>query len=324
MYNEYRVVVGIPSGRKAYLEILIPYLLREGDVIDEINLWLNTKNNDDIAYIRQLAANHPDKIKVLETGHATGGGNGVGQFYRFCTDPNTIYLKVDDDICFIERGTIRDLVEFRVENPEPFLVYPNIINNVMMSHLHQRLGCIPMNVGICGWNDFDPVGWKSGEAAAKIHQAFIDHYRSGTLDMYRFPKWYMWDYYRTSIGFICWFGKDLQPFGGDVGGDDEMFLSSNKPRELKRPCQWSGRKIVAHFAYFTQRPYLEASTKLQAEYKTIMEEEIAAPEPFPDETPVFDPKAIAVYRGMTKMLSDFKAVGTQLSKDITRLEKLQP
>ena len=40
------VIVAIPAGRRKYLELLIPQLLRE-EGFDELQLWLNAENRED-------------------------------------------------------------------------------------------------------------------------------------------------------------------------------------------------------------------------------------------------------------------------------------
>lgn len=46
-----KVVVCIPCGRKRYLEVLVPWLLKRGDCVDRFDLWLNTDVAEDIEHI---------------------------------------------------------------------------------------------------------------------------------------------------------------------------------------------------------------------------------------------------------------------------------
>ena len=54
MINNKKVCICIPVGRKRYLEILVKYLLKQKDVVDEIRLWVNTRNVQDLEYIHSL------------------------------------------------------------------------------------------------------------------------------------------------------------------------------------------------------------------------------------------------------------------------------
>jgi hypothetical protein len=277
----YRTVVCVPSGRKRNLEILVPYLLRDRDYINEVHFWLNTNNAEDVQYINDLAKLHPNYFKLILPPDLErklprpSWASGVDRFYIHCTDPDTIYIKCDDDICYIEKGAIENLIKFRIEHRSPLLIYPNIVNNVMLSHLHQRFGCIPMTVGICKWDPFCDVGHKSGKAAGAIHESFLKSYKSGGVDSFKFPMFVLWEYVRVSIGFILFFGEDFAAFGGIVEDeDDEAFLSVALPAKLGRPNIIYGQKLVCHFSYGTQRTYLEADTNLLARYKDIMHLEI--------------------------------------------------
>ena len=54
-----------------------------------------------------------------------------------------IYIRLDDDIVFIEENTIPTLIRYRLDNPEPFLVFPIIINNLRTLERMQASGIIP-------------------------------------------------------------------------------------------------------------------------------------------------------------------------------------
>ena len=43
-----KVISVTPAGRKIYLEILVPYLLKNRAYIAEHHFWLNTENREDI------------------------------------------------------------------------------------------------------------------------------------------------------------------------------------------------------------------------------------------------------------------------------------
>ena len=62
MIDDHKVTIVIPAGRRRYLELLIPQILAQ-EGWDELQVWLNTKEPDDIAYISGLPA--LDSIDVL-------------------------------------------------------------------------------------------------------------------------------------------------------------------------------------------------------------------------------------------------------------------
>jgi hypothetical protein len=131
VFCDKKVIVVIPAGRKRYLEILIPYLLNPTNraIIDECRLWLNTDVEEDIAYIKSLQS---DFIKIDEYNNPKNI-HRIASFLSLApNNSNIIYLRLDDDICFVDSNAILNLVKFRYENPNYFLVYGNIANNSRM------------------------------------------------------------------------------------------------------------------------------------------------------------------------------------------------
>ena len=273
-----RVVMCIPCGRRRNLEILFPYIFRDRHLLDEVQLWINTNDPDDLRYIHYISSQLPNFLKCIEHPDVINGirqinprniGASVSKFFVNCTDVNTIYIKCDDDICFIEEGAIKGLIDFRKKNPIPLIIYPNCVNNSIMSYLHQRMGCISYKYGACNWTSGDKVSWGNPKTAEEIHNKFLQNCEDGSLDIYKFKRWELLDYPKVSIGFIVFFGEDLAPIGGRIQYDEE-FLSVILPEALNRPNVIYGEKLVSHFAYIMQREYLENSTNLLDTYKRLM------------------------------------------------------
>lgn len=268
-----RNVIVTPAGRRRYLEILEPYV-RRAIVAGEAarwDIWMNTQVPSDEAYIRQIAAENPDIYRVVEHIGGWDGNFAICQFFRGCIDPDETYVRVDDDIVFMESGAIRDLAQFRRDNPEPFLVYGNIVNNSICTHLHQRAGLTSLEDGIAEYICMGANSWNNPKVALREHQGFLDRVERSrvAIQPYIFDRWIAYDYERISINTICWTGADFAKFGGEVGMDEEDWLSCQKPRELGRPNVIYGGAIFSHFAYFTQRPWLEANTDILERYHRL-------------------------------------------------------
>src|ERR1700733_8196139 len=177
MYKNYRVVAVTPAGREKYLEILAPYLIN-CELIDEWRLWVNTTNVSDIEYMRILSSNNPKitleynrpefPVGILPLGYT------IHQFYRNCCDHKTIYIRFDDDICWIDYWSIVHLLFCRVLNRSNFLIFANIINNAIISHLYQRFGHIRYNK-IVTYLCMDSVGWGCPEFSEVVHRTFLAH-----------------------------------------------------------------------------------------------------------------------------------------------------
>lgn len=279
MRQNYKVIAVTPAGRSRYLKILLNYVLRDylQGVIDEWHLWMNTVIDDDIQYCRSLAEKF-NFIKLVEADPEitiTEGKHGysIYQFYRNCVDENTVYVRLDDDIVFIEENAIKKLVDFRIENPGYFLVFANIINNAICSHLHQRFGMLPSYDGrLVGYHCLDPLAWETPEFAEYVHRVFLNHYLNNNLEGYKFNRWELYMLERYSINCFAFFGKDFAEFGGRVGEDEEFWLSQIKPEAIGRANVICGQSLVSHFSFFTQREFLDQTDLLEQYVKLIAHE----------------------------------------------------
>lgn len=65
--KEYRIVGVTPAGRKRYLEILVPHLLAQRPYLSQHIFWLNTTNEQDITYIKNVCRKYPDFLSYLES-----------------------------------------------------------------------------------------------------------------------------------------------------------------------------------------------------------------------------------------------------------------
>lgn len=263
MYQNYRVVAVTPAGRQRYLEVLAPYIIKNA-LVDEWRLWVNTTNTSDIEYMRSIQS---DKIK-LEYGDPSIQvrqeliGYSIYQYFRNCCDPNTIYIRFDDDICYVAPNAIKNLVRCRVLFNHNFLIFANIINNSITSHLYQRFRVID-SYPIVTYNCVDETGWNNGQFAERIHNRFL-----ATNQWPPMPDWELNIYERFSINCFAFFGRDFAEFGGRVDSNEECWLTVDKPRELQRPNLVCGEAIVSHYAFYTQRPHLD-QTDILSRYREL-------------------------------------------------------
>src|SRR5579863_8667225 len=114
MFSGHRVVVCIPAGRQRYMLVLLPYLLAERhSLVDEVHLWVNTDVPEDLAYFERMESQHRKVRRVnadldgplrKATYDASRDhhqySDSICRFYRRCVEPGTVYVKMDDDICF--------------------------------------------------------------------------------------------------------------------------------------------------------------------------------------------------------------------------------
>lgn len=270
-----RRIVVTPAGRKRYLSILRIYIERakEQGSIDEWHLWLNTNLSADIEYIRSL---HNDWVHVIEPEVPVQevNNNNICHFFPKAAEPDCVYVRLDDDIVYVAPGFFDAIIGFRLANPSPFLVYGNIVNNAIVSHLHQRNGrFVYKRLG--GYLCSDQSGWNDPIYAEVVHRAFLDDVRRGQLALWKssFTEWHCLDYERVSINCISWLGSTFAAFKGAVGQDEEQWLSVVKPRELGAHNVIFGGAIVAHFAFYTQRRHMD-DTDILDQYRALTQESL--------------------------------------------------
>ncbi len=274
MYENHQVVSVTPAGRKQYLDILIPYLLNQRHIIDKHYFWINTLNKADIDYMHNIRDQYPDffGLKYLSNPRSDVRGAWrntlIHQFFPDCCEQDTIYIRFDDDICYIAPDTVEKLCNHRLSNKEAFLIFPTIVNNAHMSYHHQRNGVISNDFGPLHYETFG-IGQNSGRVAESIHSSFISSLVNKESNRFHLQSYTLSNYERVSINCIVWLGDDFAKFGGKVGIDEENWLTTIKPSELQRPNIICGDALVAHFAFGPQRPYLEKNTTILNEYRLI-------------------------------------------------------
>jgi hypothetical protein len=100
MLDKFKVAAVVPAGRRKYLEILSPYLLANRRVLDNCSLWCNTEDEGDIRYMRELAA-RDSFFHVVPPSIPVDGVRSIYHFFIECTDPDTVYVRFDDDISWL-------------------------------------------------------------------------------------------------------------------------------------------------------------------------------------------------------------------------------
>ena len=267
MIDGYNIVLCIPAGRRRYMEVLIPQLLRETGW-DELQVWVNTNDADDISYLNGLPA-LDQRIRLLQlpAGVAANGGWTIHHFYPHCIDEDTVYIRLDDDVCWIEPGTIAKLAAVRIRNQMPFLIYPIIVNNAIVTHIWQALGKISANNYIHA-QCMDNIGWKNPKFAENLHRMFLGALAQNNIDHFKFPTRAI-ALSRMSINCIAWLGREFAKFSGRLGSnDEEEWLSVTRPTQLGVHNLIYGDSIVAHFSFYTQRDHLD-TTDILSRYKEL-------------------------------------------------------
>lgn len=131
--------------------------------------------------------------------------------------------------------------------------------------------------------DWDKGGLFSWAAAAQTHYSFLHHLEKQDTQRYKFDIW-DYHYFRISINFYGVRGSDIieaYPFPGD----DELYLTVQRPKDLGRHVIVEGNALAVHFAFGPQRDAHERhglfDTDLLSRYKAYSDELIC---PFSNRT----------------------------------------
>ena len=264
-----RVIAVTPAGRRRYMALLLSFTHREhlAGFIDEHHLTVNTTDIADVEWCKRVAEQFPFvKLDWLPKGQA-GGWHNIHKMFIHCIDPDTIYIRLDDDIIYIAPDAIWRLVQFRLENPGYFLAFANTINNAICSHLHYRMGILDWPA-MPGYDCMDAIGWNNPAFAEHAHRTFLGRLENGTVDRYRFSRWEVGNHERFSINAFAFRGEDFAAFKGAVKQDEEPWLTQVKTVECGKINAICGESIMSHFAFYTQRDHID-NTDILARYRDV-------------------------------------------------------
>ena len=137
-HNEqtYKVVVCTPAGREKYLSVFKKFIYRkmEEGLVDGWQLWLNSNDPGDIAYLESMEKENP-KVKIYRLGEPivpmvetplmnTYNALQTHKFFVNTHDDDTIYIRFDDDIVWCADDAIEKICKARIDNPDAFVYIP--------------------------------------------------------------------------------------------------------------------------------------------------------------------------------------------------------
>jgi hypothetical protein len=275
-FASHKVIAVTPAGRRRYLALLLAYTHREhqAGIIDEHRLFMNTIESADIDWCVKIADSPEFKgflrLEFPPRGHQ-GGWQNIHRMFLSCVDYDSLYVRLDDDIVYAAPDALWQLLEFRLEHPRYFIVFPNIINNAICSHLHHRMGILDWPE-LPGYECMDQLGWNNAKFAEATHRSFLGSLAARTIDRYKFPQWDLTLRERFSINVFCFKGNTFAGFNGSVNKDEEPWLATMKPAELGMINTICGKSIFSHMAFYTQRSHLD-STDILSLYREVARRE---------------------------------------------------
>jgi hypothetical protein len=133
-----KVIALIFFGRREMVRVLDCYLKRNlkanGGVLDGVIFVVNTEKENDLDYLEELLLTDTAYSKFEPDDESYLG------MWASVTEPDTVYIKIDDDVVYFEDNTISALTKRLVDNPDYFAVSANVVNNPAMSWVHEHMG----------------------------------------------------------------------------------------------------------------------------------------------------------------------------------------
>jgi hypothetical protein len=135
-----KIVGVIFFGRRDRASILDCYLknnlVSSGGWLDEVIWGVNTNDTDDIAYLEDLLPTSPAYRKVELKDRSYFG------LWNESVEAGKIYIKLDDDVVYIDDDAIPLIVDTLVTNTESIIVSANLVNSPELNWLQYRTGAI--------------------------------------------------------------------------------------------------------------------------------------------------------------------------------------
>lgn len=288
MIAGYKVVAVIPAGRKRTMSLLMKYLAREqrSGLLDGCQVWENTKDMDDLHWLRKLPMSYPwVEVKEPIGGWVEPKQRNTGKFYIHTMDRDTIYVRFDDDILYLHEDALNNLLKWHINHPDFFLVFPQIWNNAIISWLQMRAGHISPERGVVdGPYCMDPIGWGDPSFGEHAHRTLLEHIYADTVEDLYINDYELKEVARFSISCFSFFGSRMDDWNRKdpahrpnlpPNGDEEIWLTENIPSDLGWRNVVIGNSIVSHFTFFTQQAHI-LSTDILDHYRHIADSKTQA------------------------------------------------
>ena len=284
MIDGHKVTCWTPFGRERTVSLLVKYMERDvkRGLVDEYVIYMNTDDDQtsDREYGYRLAEEH-DWIRIIERPERYPGPKqrSTGYFYRYATEPETAYVRFDDDVVYVHESAIENLVRARLQMPAPTAVFPIIFNNAIVSHFLQACGRVPMEWGAVQPYCMDPMGWANGPFAVKLHELLLGHIEAGTVeDLYLYQDFPIAPGTQFSVSCFASLGSMYAELPGGPGilvpDEEEAFHTVHHPLATGAPNILRGDAIVSHFSFFPQHPFLN-NTNLLDRYRELADKAVA-------------------------------------------------
>ena len=238
------------AGRRRYLEILVKYvdkLIAKG-LVDEFHIWDYTRDSEDAVWIRKNC----QRFKIFEVQDKSIWKEYYMHYAKIkYPNPDTVLIKCDDDIMFIDIDQFQSYIDKRRANPNNLLAFASIVNNKVPCLIQHSFGQWPeMQV--------EEVGnlHHSGEICARLHNYFIknnENFLKISRNLTQRKCVVQRDLHSlVNINFFAILAKDLHIFE-NCYENDECDLSHFLPVFINKFNYIDPGFVVCHMGFTGQR-----------------------------------------------------------------------
>jgi hypothetical protein len=289
-----KLVVITFGGRECSLKILFPLIKKYKKYIHEYRIYVATIIQSDIDYMENFAKENSDFVKTIYVninGEKMTNNSQKEEIwdkaYSDSQECDTVYLKLDDDIVYIDETLFTDFIQYRIKNRNAPLIYPLIINNLIHScilqdndiynpqiksnilhtwkYTYNRIRShiiknknTKLRIGDFARQDeiLCPISWGNLKYCYDLHSQFLNDIHENNIEKYYLKNNIVLSNAEPSSINVCsWIGEDLQKYIKEYGNiyRDEQWLAIYLPT-------WSGKyneiyckSVVSHYSYYRQR-----------------------------------------------------------------------
>jgi len=254
--------VGITfAGRRDRMSILVSYMteaLHRG-ILTTWHVWDYTRCEDDAVWLRTTVASIPGVI-IKSPMQKDTYEDCYASYTPASYDPDTVFVKFDDDIVYVDLEAFEGFIAFRRSRPDIYLLSANVVNNIVCAGIQKYHQGFFKDVAI------DALHTSSAQATA-IHRAFLAGDTPKTADIVMYDPNVI-----LNINFVAWLGADLQSVclcESLRTGRDEQALASIFPKLFHRPVAIYGPFVVSHLSFYTQDPSMDIPELIEAYQRLV-------------------------------------------------------
>ena len=194
------VVITTPVHSKLLLSKLFACLESQRSCFNEWHLWINTQDQDTLNYCRYLSSNYHWIREIHREWGMHIGSQRICKFFNYTNDPNTIYIKINDSIVWLEHDFISKLVNFRKKHKDYLLVYPNVVNSGICDYIHSRLGATHHDLQYSS-------DCLDGKDSIRKH-ILLNFVQTREQPQWKFSLWILRNHEIISTDCVCWYGDE--------------------------------------------------------------------------------------------------------------------